>query len=151
MERGVRERRERLAERLLERAVDLHHVQVRDPRGEELRQHAQPAAHLEHDVVIVELRRLADHAQDVVVDQEVLAELAIRADAEGAQPAEAGLARLAPLARLAHGPSRRARRSHPPSRSSSSYSMPRSSATKRAVCVTFAGSFGFPRTGCGAR
>ena len=64
---------------------------------------------------------------------------------ERAQPAEAGLARLA-----AHEPSTRAAFASTV-RSSSSYSIPRSSATNRAVCVTFAGSFGFPRTGCGER
>jgi hypothetical protein len=63
-------------------------VQVGHSRREELRQHAQPAAHLEHDVARVELGGRADHPQDVVVDQEVLPELAVRPHAELAQPAQ---------------------------------------------------------------
>ena len=145
MERHIAEWLERLAQGRLERAVDLHDMEVRHLRREELRQHAEPAADLEHDIARVELGRGADHAQDVVVDQEVLAELAVGADAEGAQAPEARLARL-----VAHGPSTRAAFAST-LRSSSSYSIPRSSATKRAVWVTFAGSFGLPRSGCGER
>ena len=146
MQRGVVERLECLAQRRLQRAVHLDHVQVRHLRGEELGEHAEPAADLQHHVGRVELGGGADHAQDVVVDQEVLAELPVGADPEGAQPPQARLARLA----AAHGPSTRAAFAST-IRSSSSYSLPRSSATKRAVWVTFAGSFGLPRSGCGER
>ena len=48
----------------------------------------EPAADLQHHVARLELGRRADHAQDVVVDQEVLAELAVGPDAELAEPAE---------------------------------------------------------------
>jgi hypothetical protein len=61
---------------------------VRHARREELRQDAEAAADLQHDVARLELGGVADQAQDVVVDQEVLAELAIRAHAESAQTAE---------------------------------------------------------------
>ena len=90
-------------ERRLERAVDLDHVQVRHARRQVLGEHAQPAADLEHHVGRTELGGPADHAEDVVVDQEVLAELAVGPDLEPAQAAQAGLARLA-----AHQPSTRA-------------------------------------------
>ena len=95
--------RERLGERRLERAVDLDHVEVRHARREVLAQHAQPPADLEHDVGRLELGGATDHSEDVVVDQEVLAELAVGADLEAAQAAQAGLAGLA-----AHHPRTRA-------------------------------------------
>ena len=63
-------------------AVDLDDVHVRDARREVLREHAEPAADLQHDVVGRELGGARDHAEDVRVDQEVLAELAVRAHAE---------------------------------------------------------------------
>src|SRR5204862_853169 len=102
------------------------------------------AAHLEHDVALVELRHAPDHLEDVVVDQEVLAELAVGPDAELAQAAKAA------LAERTHQPNTRAAL-RSTTRSSSSYATPRSSATCSAVSTTFAGSFGFPRTGCGLR
>src|SRR5262249_10307662 len=43
-----------------------------------------------------ELRGAADHAEQVGVDEEVLAELAVGRDAERAQPAQARLDRLGP-------------------------------------------------------
>ena len=54
--------------------VDLDGVDVRDPVGEEAREDAEARADLEHDVVGLELGEPPDHAEDVVVDQEVLAE-----------------------------------------------------------------------------
>ena len=109
VERGVVERGERLGEWRLERAVDLHYVQMGHARRQVLAQHAKPAADLEHDVGPVELGRAVDHAEDVVVDQKVLAELAVGPDAELAQAAQAGLAGFPGLARLvAHHPNTRA-------------------------------------------
>ena len=102
MERGVRERVQRVPERGLERGVDLHHVEVPDTRGQVLREHSQPAAHLEHHVVRPELGGTLDHAEQVVVDQEVLAELTVGPDLELPQAAQAR------LARLAHQPNTRA-------------------------------------------
>ena len=64
-----------------------------DALGEVLGQHAEPAADLEHDVVGAQLRRAADHVEQVRVDQEVLAQLAVRADAERLQAAQARLGR----------------------------------------------------------
>ena len=88
----VVERLECVAQRRLERGVDLHDVDVADASGQVLGQNAEPAADLEHDVVFTELGGAADHAQDVVVDQEVLAELAVRPHTEVAEPPQAGLA-----------------------------------------------------------
>ena len=94
---------ERVAQRRLEPAVDLDHVHVRGALGEVLGQHAEPAADLEHDVLGRERGGAADHVEDVRVDQEVLAELAVRADPELAHAAQARLRR-----ELAHQPSSRA-------------------------------------------
>ena len=62
--------------------VDLDHVHVRDALRQVLREHAQAAADLQHDVLRGELGGPADHAEDVRVDQEVLAELAVGMYAE---------------------------------------------------------------------
>src|SRR5580765_4968547 len=91
----------------------------------------EPGPDLEHDVVAVELGEAADHAEDVLVDQEVLAELFLRPDAHGRPNASVAFASIcAPRA--------------------SAYS-PRASARAATVWTTYAGSFVFPRTGCGAR
>ena len=110
-----------------------------------LGQDAEAAADLEHDVVRRQLGSAGDDAQQIVVDQEVLAELAIGVNVVPAQ-----------AARLACRGSRLTTREDPPGVvldlvSSSPYPTPRSSATQRAVCVTLAGSLALPRTGCGAR
>ena len=55
VQRDVVERVDRVAQRGLERAVELDDVDVRDARREVLRQHAEAAADLEHDVVGLEL------------------------------------------------------------------------------------------------
>ena len=72
-------------------------------RREVLRQNSQSPAHLQHHIGRVELRRATDHSEDVVVDQEVLTELAVGAHPEAAQAAQARLARFA-----AHHPKTRA-------------------------------------------
>ena len=58
--------------------------------GEVLAQHAEAAADLEHDVLGRQLGGAADDVEDVRVDEEVLAELAVRPDAELAHPARIG-------------------------------------------------------------
>jgi hypothetical protein len=107
---GVVERRERVVERRLQRAVDLDDMEVLDARREVLGEDAQAPAHLEHDVVRRQLGGATDHLEQVVVDQEVLAELAVRADAELAQAPQAGLPQAGRLVanRGAHQPKTRA-------------------------------------------
>ena len=92
-----------VAEGRLELAVDLHHVDMGDAWRQVLRQHAEAAADLEHHVLRVELRLAPDHVEQVRVDQEVLPQLAVGADAERLHAAQARLRR-----ELAHQPNRRA-------------------------------------------
>ena len=134
-----------VAQRRLEPAVDLDDVDVRRALGEVLRQHAEAAADLEHDVVGAQLRRPRDHAEQVRVDQEVLPQVAHGADAEGLQAAQARLRR-----ELAHQPNRRAAFASTAC-SSSAYSMPRRSAMKRAVWTTNAVWLRCLRSACGVR
>src|SRR5215218_4471818 len=82
---------ERVAQRRLQRAIELDDVHVRAAGGEVLAQHAQTAADLEHDVRSVELGGALDHAEDVRVDEEVLAEVALRAHPELLEPPQARL------------------------------------------------------------
>ena len=74
-----------------QRAVDLDDVDVRGARRQVLAEDAEPAADLEHDVVGAELRGALDDPEDVRVDEEVLAEVALGAHAELAQAAQARL------------------------------------------------------------
>ena len=76
-----------------ERAVDLDDVDVRAARGEVLAEHAEPAADLQHDVVGLERGGALDDAEDVRVDQEVLAEVALRAHVEAPQAPQRRLRR----------------------------------------------------------
>src|SRR5207248_2634700 len=117
------------------------------PLCQVLGKHAQPPADLQHHVAGPELGRPADHAEEVRVDQEVLAQLPVRADVEPAQAPEAGLG--GQLGRAHHPSTSAALRST--TVSSSSYETPRYSATARAVCTTCAGSFSRPRIGWAAR
>ena len=82
---------ERGRERGLEAAVDLDGVDERDALGEPGGEHAQPGADLEHDVGRVERQEAAGDPQDVVVDEEVLAEVAVGPDPELAHPRERDL------------------------------------------------------------
>ena len=66
----------------LEGPVELDCVDAIDAVGEVTGQDAEPRADLEGDVAAVELSQPADHAEDVLVGQEVLAELAVRDDGE---------------------------------------------------------------------
>jgi hypothetical protein len=103
VERRVRMRVERVAQRGLEAAVQLDDVDVRHALGQVLGQDAEAAADLEHHVGRVELGGAGDDVEDVRVDQEVLAEVALRADAERLHPPQARL-----RGELAHQPSSRA-------------------------------------------
>ena len=64
----------------LEPPVDLDGVHVRDAFGEEARQHSESRADLQHNVVGPELGQALDHAQDVLVDEKVLAQVLARCD-----------------------------------------------------------------------
>jgi hypothetical protein len=74
-----------------ERAVDLDDVHVGGACGQVLAEHAQSAADLEHHVIAAEVRCPLDDAEDVRVDEEVLAQVALGAHAELAQAAQARL------------------------------------------------------------
>src|SRR6185312_11317372 len=80
-------RPEPLAQSRFEAAVELDRVDVAHPLGEEGRQHAEPWADLEHDVVLAELGETADHAEHVLIDEEVLAERLLRPCAHGRRDA----------------------------------------------------------------
>ena len=68
------------AQARLERAVDLGGVNPGDAVGEVAGEYAQPRPDLQDDVGRVELGQSPDHAEDVLVDEEVLAELLLRDD-----------------------------------------------------------------------
>jgi hypothetical protein len=94
---------ERVAQRRLEPSVELDDVHMGGALGEVLRQHPEPTADLEHHVGGLELGGAADDVEDVGVDEEVLAQLAVGPDAELAHAAQARL-----RGELAHQPSSRA-------------------------------------------
>src|SRR5262249_62344624 len=98
-----------------------------EPTGED----AEPRADLEHDVCGTEVAHPLDHVEDVLVHEEVLAERLLRLNAHGKPNATAAFTCVAAA--------------------SSSASSPRAPASAATVCPTLAGSFGRPRTGCGAR
>src|SRR5439155_8191410 len=112
-----------------ERAVELDGVDVRDAVGQVAREHAEARPDLDHDVVGLQVSEAADHAEDVLVDEEVLAELLLRADAAHRPKAAVAFVSI---------------------RCSRSGS-PRTSASAARTSITLAGSFGRPRRGCGAR
>ena len=64
----------------LERRVELYGVHAGDTGGEIPREHTEAGTDLEHDVVRRELCQPADHAEDVLVDEKVLAEPLLRRD-----------------------------------------------------------------------
>src|SRR5207247_7383483 len=77
-----------------------------------------------------ELRQATDHAEDVLVDEEVLPEAATSSP-HGSSKAAVAFASICAA--------------------SASNSSPRASASAATVWTTYAGSFVLPRTGCGAR
>src|SRR6202008_1674718 len=104
---------------------------VADAVGEVTREDALPRPDLEYDVVGAELGEPADHVEDVRVAQEVLAVLLLRPRAHGSEKQVVAFCSIRC--------------------SSSARSSPRARARASNVWTTFAGSFGRPRTGCGAR
>ncbi len=91
--RHVVEALERAAERRLEAAVDLDGVHVRAVPGQARRERAHSRADLERHVVGPQLGQPLDHAEQVVVHEEVLAEARVGPEAELGQPRERDLAR----------------------------------------------------------
>ncbi len=139
----------RVEQCLAQAFVDLDHMHVADPLGEELREHPQATADLQRDVRPIEFAGPLDHAEDVRVDQEVLTEVSIRAYRETPQTAQAGLDRRLGHGAHSHANSRAALRCTASPRSSGA--TPRSSATKASVCATKAGWLRCLRTTCGVR
>ena len=84
---------QRAPERRLEPAVDLDRVHVGAVPGEVRRERADAGADLERHVVGAQSRQPLDHAEQVVVDQEVLPEILVGPQAELGQPGERDLAR----------------------------------------------------------
>ena len=117
-----------------ERAVELDGVDVAHTVREVAGQDAEAGADLERDVLGGELGEPADHVEDVSVREEVLAQPLLRDHGHGltaARRRRSRWRRSAPRAR------RRPRRER--------------SASAATVWTTWAGSFGLPRSGCGAR
>src|SRR5438270_5121866 len=111
---------EPLAQVGFERTVELDRVDVTDPIGEVAREHAETRADLEHHVFGGELGEPADHAEDVLVDEEVLAEVAVRRDREPGHGSENAAAALASIRSA-----------------SAAGSSPRASASPATVCMTY--------------
>ena len=88
--------REPLGQVRLEAAVELDRMHEPDALGEVAGEDTEAGADLEHDVVFLELRESADHAEDVFVDQEVLPQLAVRRDRQlhGSEKTEAAFAEI---------------------------------------------------------
>ena len=95
---------EPLREMRLERAVELDGMDAVNALRQIVGQDSEAGADLEHDVVLLELREAPDHSEDVLVDQEVLAEVAIGCDRKlhGSEKAAAAFAAmlLAELVRI---------------------------------------------------
>ena len=136
---------EHLGQRRLELAIDLDRRHVRDLRRQVLGQRSDAGADLEHDVLRPQVGEPIDHLEQVVVEQEVLPELAVRPQAVLREPAER------PLPQLLHqtGSANAASALSTTARASSSGSTPRSPAMKRSVSSTIAGRHGRPRCGTG--
>ena len=103
--------------------VQLDRVHVGDTLGEEPGQHAEPRADLEHDIGLIQAGEPFDHAQDVLVDQEVLPQRLLRGHLHRPKTASAFATIWLRI------------------------SSPCSSARKSYVCATKAGSLRLPRTG----
>src|ERR671936_3218589 len=128
------------------------------PVGEIGREHAESGADLEHDVTRTELGEAPDHAQDVLVRQEVLTEVPLRADDHPAVrgrtcrlAAARAPAPLAPTGGFPAGSENAAVAFASIRAASASTSSPRLAARAATTWTTFAGSLGRPRRGCGAR
>ncbi len=77
----------------LESAVELDRVHQTNALRQVVGQHSETWTDLEHDVLAVERGEPVDHAEDVLVDQEMLAEVAVRCDRElhGSEKATLGV------------------------------------------------------------
>ena len=128
---NVRVRAERGAQLRLERAIELDRVDEPCSLGEAAREDAETRADLEHDVRRAEIAESLDHAEDVLVDEEVLAQRLLGRDGHANPNAAAAFAWVWAA--------------------TASTVASRASARTRTVCTTFAGSFRVPRIGCGAR
>src|SRR3954471_21875958 len=69
---------QRVAQTGLERAVELHRVHVGDAFGQVRREDTVARPDLEHEVGWIELCETTDHAEQVLIDEEVLAERLLR-------------------------------------------------------------------------
>ena len=116
MELDVRAADESFGQSRLQRPVELDGVHLPYPIGEIRREDAETGSDLEDHVALAELRETRDHAEDVLVDEEVLTELLLRADAHGSPKATAAFASIR--------------------RPSSAGSSPRVSASTVIVCTT---------------
>ena len=119
---NVRALADRLVQRWLERTVELDGMDVRDAFREVTSEDSEARPDLEDDVIGLEIAHPSDDAEDVLVDEEVLAQSLLRRDAHGSRNAVAAFAWVC-VASISIG-------------------SPRSSASVRSVCTTFAGSFG---------
>ena len=72
---------ERRSQARLEGTIELDRMHLRNALGKVRRQHAETGADFQHDVGLFELREAADHAEDVLVGEEVLPELLLRSRA----------------------------------------------------------------------
>src|SRR4029079_252988 len=108
-----------VAQPRFEAAVELDGVNVRDAVGEVPREDAEGRADLAHDVARPPLGCTVDHAEDVLVDEEMLPELLLRNDVHKEKAAVALASICAP---------------------SSATSSPRASASVASVWTTNAGS-----------
>ena len=107
---------ERLAERLLEGAVELDGVDEADLLRQIAGEDAETGTDLEDDVDFVERGQAPDDTQDVLVDEEVLAERLLRPDTHGRRNAAAAFACVR--------------------EASSSVASPRAAASPATVCTT---------------
>ena len=96
---------EPLLEMRRESAVDLDGVDERDTVGEIASEHAEPGADLQHDVLGPQTGQAADDAEDVLVDEEMLAELPVRDDStHGREKAAVALASMRAASSFASSP-----------------------------------------------
>ena len=122
-----------LSQPCFERAVDLDDVDEPGSLREALGEDAEPASDLEHDVPVIELGQPLDDVEDVAVDEKVLTERARTCPARAHQPNTAAAVGVDGDVEARHSATRRA------------------TAIAWAVSTTFAGVFGLPRIGTGAR
>src|SRR5262249_35172755 len=138
-------------ERRAQALVDLDRVDAGGRPGPPRGQRAEPWPDLEHDVVRPDPAPANGEVRQVLVEQEVLAEVRVRADAVlGEQPPGPGP--RGPLGLGAHPCQPKARAAFVVVRASmAARAVPRRPARNRSVWATYSGRFGRPRRGTGAR